>query len=66
MAPLRIAVRLKIPDPWKRELTWSRVFVALHEFFVHQDVPGIEIGLDDCEPVLCEQSGKLRVVVDET
>jgi phenylacetate-coenzyme A ligase PaaK-like adenylate-forming protein len=65
VAPLRLAVRLRIGDAWQRELVWSRVFIALHKFFVDQDVPGIEIELDDREPVLCERSGKLRTIVDE-
>ena len=66
VGPLRLAVRLRIADPWQRELAWSRIFIALHAFFVDQDIPGIEIDLDDGEPVLCERSGKLRAVVDES
>jgi putative adenylate-forming enzyme len=66
VAPLRLVVRLKIADPWQRELAWSRIFVALHAFFVDQNIPGVEIALDDCEPALCEHSGKLRAVVDES
>ena len=66
VAPLRLTVRLKIADPWQREQAWSRIFAALHAFFVDQDIPGIEIALDDGEPVLCERSGKLRAVVDES
>jgi phenylacetate-coenzyme A ligase PaaK-like adenylate-forming protein len=66
VAPLRLSVRLKIADPWQRELAWSRIFVALHAFFVDQHIPGIEIALDEREPVLAERSGKLRAVVDES